>query len=402
MNCCCGIREADDHGPVGVIILKRIADFTSLLRKHDFVVGLRESEDAAKLAGKIESQRAASIRSAFRALFCSRLSDWKQFDGLFDSYWLAKGMKNLVKVSGSSSASTKPGLSEDSSSPNHQVGDSELIDQAANTSGTETEDGSAGKSEGASSSESMTQKDFRKIADPGELAKAHAAAESLAKVMRARLTRRETARNKGRRIDFRATIRKNVAAGGVPVSLRLRDRKPKPLRLIVLLDASGSMEMYTAVFTRFIHGVLDHFREAEAFVFHTRLAHVSAAMKEQNATRALERMSLMTQGVGGGTRIGESLGAFNRWHARRVLNSRSCVMILSDGYDTGEPEILASELRRLRRRCRRIAWLNPMMGWDGYRPDAKAMQAAMPYLDLFAPAHNLESLAALEPYLAKL
>ena len=125
-------------------------------------------------------------------------------------------------------------------------------------------------------------------------------------------------------------------------------------------------------------------------------------MKEKNASRALERMSLMTQGVGGGTRIGDCLATFNKWHAKRVLNSHSCVMILSDGYDTGTPEALASELKRLRQRCRRIAWLNPMMGWDGYRPDAKAMQAALPYLDLFAPAHNLESLEALEPYLARL
>jgi uncharacterized protein with von Willebrand factor type A (vWA) domain len=125
-------------------------------------------------------------------------------------------------------------------------------------------------------------------------------------------------------------------------------------------------------------------------------------MREKNATRALERMSLMAEGVGGGTRIGECLATFNQWHAKRVLNSRSCVMILSDGYDTGPPEALARELRHLRRRCRRIVWLNPMMGWEGYRPEAKAMQAAMPYLDLFAPAHNLESLAALEPYLARL
>ena len=239
-------------------------------------------------------------------------------------------------------------------------------------------------------------------ADPQELAKAHAAAERLAHLMRTRLSRRERARNRGRRIDLRATIRRNIGVGGVPVDLRYRNRKPKPMRLIVLLDASGSMQMYTAVFTRFIHGVLDSFHEAEAFVFHTRLAHISSAMREKNATRAVERMSLMSEGVGGGTRIGESLASFNHWHARRVLNSRSCVMILSDGYDTGAPEALAREMQQLRRRCRRIVWLNPMMGWDGYRPEAKAMQAAMPYLDLFAPAHNLESLAALEPYLARL
>jgi uncharacterized protein len=401
MNCC-GLKDADDLAPIGAAIINRISNFTALLRNHDFVVGLKENQDAATLVAKLDSTRAATFRSAFKALYCSRLSDWQQFDALFDSYWFAKGMKSLLKVSGSSAASTKPALSDQPTKSGSQGEASELIDQVSNPSGEDSEDGSTGKSEGASRGESLAQKDFRKIADPDELAKAHAAAEKLSKVMRARLTRRERARAKGRRIDLRSTIRENIGHGGVPVDLRWRDRKPKPLRLVVLLDASGSMEMYTAVFTRFIHGVLDSFQEAEAFVFHTRLAHVSSAMKEKNASRALERMSLMTQGVGGGTRIGDSLATFNKWHAKRVLNSRSCVMILSDGYDTGEAQVLSNELRRLRRRCRRIVWLNPMMGWDGYQPESQAMKAAMPHLDLFAPAHNLESLAKLEPYLARL
>ena len=106
----------------------------------------------------------------------------------------------------------------------------------------------------------------------------------------------------------------------------------------------------------------------------------------------------MAQGIGGGTRIGESLATFNRWHAQRVINSRTAVMIVSDGYDTGEPERLGEEMRRLRRRCRKIVWLNPLIGWRDYSPQARGMQAALPYVDLFAPAHNLESLAALEPY----
>ena len=106
--------------------------------------------------------------------------------------------------------------------------------------------------------------------------------------------------------------------------------------------------------------------------------------------------------IGGGTRIGESLAAFNRWHARRIINARTAVMIVSDGYDTGEPERLGEEMRRLRRRCRRIVWLNPLIGWRDYSPRARGMQAALPYIDLFAPAHNLESLAALEPYLARI
>ena len=154
-----------------------------------------------------------------------------------------------------------------------------------------------------------------------------------------------------------------------------RQRKDKPLRLIVLLDASGSMSMYTAVFLRFIHGVLDQFREAEAFLFHTRLAYVSDAMKEKDAGRALDRLSIMAQGAGGGTKIGESLQTFNRWHAARVIHSRSCVMIVSDGYETGDAALLGREMAALHRRCRRIVWLNPMMAWEGYTPEARGIKS---------------------------
>ena len=126
----------------------------------------------------------------------------------------------------------------------------------------------------------------------------------------------------------------------MPISLVKRQRKQKPLRLVMLLDASGSMSMYTGVFLRFIHGVLDEFREAEAFLFHTRLAYVSDAMKEKDAARALDRLSIMAQGAGGGTRIGESLQTFNRWHAARVIHSRT---------------VRDDRVRRLRDRRRRAA-----------------------------------------------
>ena len=206
----------------------------------------------------------------------------------------------------------------------------------------------------------------------------------------------------GRRLDLRSTIRHSVAHGGEPIELKFRRRKPKPLRLVVLLDASGSMEPYTAFFTRFVHAVSLSFRESEAFLFHTRLAHVSSALRERDPSRALDRLALMAEGVGGGTKIGECLAAFNRWHARRVIHSRTCVMILSDGYDTGAPELLEAAMRGLRRRCKRIVWLNPLLGAEAYEPSARGMRAALPFLDLFAPAHDIESLAALEPYLARI
>jgi uncharacterized protein len=220
--------------------------------------------------------------------------------------------------------------------------------------------------------------------------------------MRARLVRRRQPRRRGRNLDLRRTIHRSVFRGGVPIDLIWRRRKIRPLRLVILLDASGSMSLYTAFFVRFLHGVVDAFREAEAFIFHTRLAHVSHSLRDRDVRRAVDRLALLAEGIGGGTRIGESLATFNRWHAARVINSRTALMIVSDGYDTGAPERLASEMRRLARRCRRIIWLNPLIGWKDYAPEARGMQAALPYIDLFAPAHNLESLAALEPYLARI
>ena len=271
-----------------------------------------------------------------------------------------------------------------------------------NDSGGDTAAEGRGRREGASRVECWRATDLRHIVDPDEIAATHALAARLARTMRARLVRREQVRRHGHRLDLRRTIHRNVSHGGTLIELAWRRRKIKPLRLVVLLDASGSMSLYTAFFVRFLHGVVDSVREAEAFVFHTRLAHVSPSLRDRDVTRAVEKLALMAQGIGGGTRIGESLATFNRWHARRVINSRTALMIVSDGYDTGAPERLGEEMRRLARRCRRIIWLNPLIGWRDYSPQARGMQAALPYVDLFAPAHNLESLAALEPYLARI
>jgi uncharacterized protein with von Willebrand factor type A (vWA) domain len=260
----------------------------------------------------------------------------------------------------------------------------------------------AGRAGGASAVESLAQADLRHIVDPDELERLHALAERLAARMRHRLSRREKARRRGRRLDFRRVIHKSIQSGGTPIRLAFRRRRDKPVRLVAILDVSGSMSPYSTFFVRFLKSILDRFREADAFVFHTRLVHIGAALRERATERAIQRLALMAEGWSGGTRIGESLAAFNRSYAAGVLNRRSIVVVVSDGYDTGPPEQLAEEMAALRRRARRIIWLNPMLGWQGYEPVARGMAAALPHVDLFAPAHNLQSLTALEPYLAAL
>ena len=402
MNCCGTPPSLEELDEVSKLVSAKLAAFLRVLRDNAFAVGLREGQDAAALMTSGYAQKPGLLRSAFKHLFSARRTDWEKFDGLFDAFWLGRRVRSRSAVSGSAASPDNPSVKS-------------LLDRAAGADGQSALDqipaghepgadnrSGEGRMEGMSRSENLAQTDFRKIADPEQMAEAHAVAARLARALRTKLTRRDLARRRGYRLDLRRTIHRNISHGGVPISLVHRRRKHKPLRLVVLLDASGSMSMYTAVFLRFIHGVLDEFRQAEAFLFHTRLVHVSDAMKERDAQRALDRLSMTVQGAGGGTRIGECLSTFNRWHAARVIHSRTCVMLVSDGYETGDAALLGREMAQLEKRCRRIVWLNPMIGWEGYAPEAAGIKAALPHVDLHAPAHTLKSLADLEPYLAKL
>ena len=387
---------AEHRASPGPAMRRRLSGFVRTLRDAGFAAGQAETGDAARVITSPLADRPERLREALKALFATSRAEAERFDEIFDAFWRGLGAKRATRLQSSGGAAGAdrrfgpgPGGGEiGSPEPLSAPGDGEAQGR--------------GRERGASTYDALSKKDFAKLTGDSERAEAHALAERLARVMRARLTRRERARAKGRRVDLRTTIRRSVARGGEPIDLKFRQRKAKPLRLVALLDASGSMELYVSVFTRFLHAVSQTFRESEAYLFHTRLAHVSSALRERHPQRALDRLSLMAAGVGGGTKIGDCLTEFNRVHAKRVLRSRTCVLIFSDGYDTGEPERLAAAMRELRRRCRRIVWLDPLTGRDGFQPIARGLIAAMPFVDLFAPAHDLNSLAALEPYLARL
>ncbi len=403
MSCCGSNPGFEEIDEVSRLVAAKLAAFLKTLRDSGFAVGLQEGRDAASLMAAGYAEKPGLLRSAFKHLFSARKSDWDKFDGLFDAFWLGKRVRSRSLTIGAAKAANSPSLKSLQNSKSESAAGEAATDQIPSDDNDAPQDRAGeGRKEGASRADNLAEIDFRRMADPAQIEQAHEVAARLARTMRTRLTRRDLARRRGYRLDLRRTIHGNISHGGVPISLVKRQRKEKPLRLVMLLDASGSMSMYTGVFLRFIHGVLDEFREAEAFLFHTRLAYVSDAMKEKDAARALDRLSIMAQGAGGGTRIGESLQTFNRWHAARVLHSRSCVMIVSDGYETGDAKLLGREMAALAKRCRRIVWLNPMMAWEGYTPEAAGIKAALPHIDLYAPANTLKSLTELEPYLAKL
>ncbi len=374
-------------------MLARVTRFLRLLRDHGFALGLAEAEDALRIARAVPLDQPAELRLALKALLCGCRADSQRFDELFDVHWLRRGVRTAL-AGGTASGR---GVRREAGAP---VGRPGLPDRVERGAGEDA--APEGRRAGASAAESLAEVDLRHIADPDELAQVEALAERLAARLRLRLTRRHRLDDRGAQPDLRRTIRRSLAHGGTPIEPAYRRRRVKPPRLVLLLDASGSMSQYSALFVRFLKGLLGTGQRTEAFVFHTRLVHVSPALRDRDAGRAVERMSLIAQGWHGGTRIGESLAAFNRNYAKQVVDRRTVVIVMSDGFDTGPAGALGAELATLRRRARRILWLNPMLGWPGYEPRAAGMAAALPHLDLFAPAHNLASLAALEPELARL
>ncbi len=294
----------------GARVLARLAGFTATLRDNGFTVGLAEAGDAARIMASPLAVRPIWLGQAFRALFCSDADEWRRFDEVFAAYWLERGIRRVTKLSGTAPREGPRTLRQiaEAGAP---LGEPQAAD-APRDRGDDSSDNPAdrrGRREGASRAEALARTDFRHIADPDALAAAHEAAARLAEVLRTRLTRRVRVATAGRRLDMRRTIRASIARGGTPLDLIWRRRRTRPLKLVVLLDASGSMSLYTAVFTRFIHGVIHCFRESEAFLFHTRLVQISDAMRERHPQRAIDRLSLLAEGVGGGTRIGACLGA---------------------------------------------------------------------------------------------
>ena len=278
---CVGAKAELDRA--STLLAERLAGFIRTLRDGTFTVGLREGQDAAAILAAGYGDRPDLLRSAFKHLFSARKADWDKFDGIFDAFWLGQRARSRVASSGTAADARNPSVKSMPKNSNAETPRGS-IDQIASDGGVNAEERTGeGRGEGASRTEYLEEVDFRKLADPTDMAEAHAIAARLAHVMRTRLTRRDVARRRGYRLDLRRTIHRNISHGGVPIRLVKRNRKEKPLRLVILLDASGSMSLYTSAFLRFIHGVLDEFREAEAFLFHTRLAHVSDAMKEKNA-----------------------------------------------------------------------------------------------------------------------
>ena len=375
----------------------RMAGFMAHLRANGLQVGVADTGAALEALAAVNAVDEAEARMALKAVCATCREDFARFDDLFAAYWQNRGREREGKARAATSERQR----------SSQVAEQSGMTGTGRADRPDTDTAGEAEAEGegrltGSRTANLMRIDLREVVAPEDMAEALAIAERLARAIRDRRSRRRRADRRGEVLDLRRVIRSSLATGGEPLRLHRRARPDRPVRLTAILDVSGSMTVYARVFLSFLKGLMGADAATDAYLFHTRLVRITDALRDRDALRAVNRLSLLAQGFGGGTRIGANLAAFNANYARRLVNGRSVVVILSDGFDTDPAEVLGAELARLKKRGCRIVWLNPLKGWRDYSPVAAGMAAALPHLDLFAAANTLDSLAVLEPEFARL
>ncbi len=252
---------------------------------------------------------------------------------------------------------------------------------------------------GASPVELLREKDFGEMT-PDEFARVRQLMAAIARLRPQRASRRRTADPRGDRLDVRRLVRRSLRTGGDPIERPRRARKEVPRKLVVLCDVSGSMEAYTRALLLFLHAVVGSGRGVEAFAFGTRLSRLTPELATRDPEAALARCTEAVVDWGSGTRIGASLKQFNDVWGRRALSRGAVVVVVSDGWERQDTDLVGREMARLARAAYAVVWVNPLKGNPDYQPLAGGMRAALPYVDRFLPGHNLSSLEELATVLA--
>ncbi|MCM3870066.1 MAG: VWA domain-containing protein [Pyrinomonadaceae bacterium] len=368
---------------------ENLVKFCRTLREHGLVVTPSEVVVAVTTLRLIDSSDRAEVFLSLRSVLTSRVDDFPVFEELFETFWNQLPEKLVERESLSNPSSLVRHLPKRTTK-----GLAFYLENWSNSRGADTE---PTKVPGASDIESGVEKDFTAFGND-ELEQIAQLARRLVKRLARNPSRRWKPVRKGPRVNLRRSLRQSLKTGGELIELSYKQRKPKRTKLVVICDVSGSMDLYSRLLLQFIYGLQNSFAKVETFVFSTSLSRITGDLKNKTYQRALDRLSSKVRGWSGGTRIGASLVTFNAEWLQRI-DKRTIVIILSDGWDTGEPEQLAEAMSQLRKRSGRLIWLNPLLGSSTYQPMTRGMQAALPFINVFAPAHDLASLRALEPHL---
>jgi uncharacterized protein len=360
-----------------------VARFAALLRRQGLPVSVVQVTEAARALEHLDVGDRGELRLGLRAVLVSRPEDYPLFDRWFDAFWRIDGEGDPI----ASLAMPAADAAEDSSQPGRGDAREAIALETWGEEGVAESDEPLGVP-GVSDREALIAQDFSTFS-PDQLDEVLRLTLQIARRLARRLTRRRRPVRRGGRVDLRRTLRANLARGEL-VELRFRERKRKKVRLVLLCDVSGSMDLYSRFLLQFLFALSHAFGRVETFTFSVRLTRITEHLRSRSYREVLKRLTAVRD-WSGGTRIGESVAQFNReWPS--LVDRRTIVIVLSDGWDTGDPELLAAELLRIKRRAGRVIWLNPLLGNPSYEPLTRGMAAALPLVDHFAAAHNLAAL----------
>ncbi len=379
-------------------ILANLLMFGEVLRRLGLEIGSANMLDLVRATEYVPiGGNRNDFRLAARALLVHKRSDLPLFDEAFQVFWRrpahGRSLRDLRSMGEERRYRTPrvmPHREDTSDGPPGDLGSEDADDRQPVVD----------LQRSFSAREVLRQRDFADFTN-SEIAAARSLMADLAWDLGNRRTRRMTWGD-GAQVDLRRSMRRSLSYGGEMLDLAYRTRRTKPRPLVLICDVSGSMERYTRMLLHFVHTVAVNGQQVEAFLFATRLTRITRHLDARGVDQAVAQVARAVPDWAGGTRIGEAIKSFNYQWARRVLRGGAVVMVISDGWDRGDPDLLSREMARLQRSCHRLIWLNPLLGSPTYQPLTRGMQAALPHIDDFLPAHNLHSLQELARHLNSL
>jgi len=363
---------------------KNIVQFCRFLRNKNFAISAEEEATALEALQYIDYRKRTVFSLALKSVLCRSRLEINEFDNFFDEYWkeFAKAIESKVKTE------AQPVIKPESKNATIKSLKSWLNGNRDH----ETEETAS-----YHISENLAQKDFSAV-PADELDELMRSIKAISRRFAAHLNRRYKKSNKIKVPDLRRTLRKNMRHGSELIEIVFRKPKRNRTKLVVLCDVSKSMDLYASFLLQFIFAFQQVFSRIETFAFSTSLMHITHILKQNDFTTVLRLLSGQNSSWGGGTRIGESLNSLvNRY--TRLLDKRTIVIIISDGWDTGEIPLLQENMESIHKKTKKVIWLNPLAGYTSYRPEVAGMQAAIPFVDIFASVHNLDSLRKLVKWL---
>lgn len=364
--------------------LSHVVTFGRVLREVGLEIGPGRLQDALRGLDAVELTEQNDVYWTLRQTLVSRRDELELFDRAFAAWFLRAPVQAPVRQ-----------LPPPQARP-------VAVQQAEPTRAGEGEDEADGEDPlelGASPVELLREKDFAEMT-PDEFTRVRELMNTIARLRPRRASRRRTADPRGDRLDVRRLVRRSLRTGGDPLDRPHRARKDVPRKLVVLCDVSGSMEAYTRALLLFLHAVVGSGGGVEAFAFGTRLSRLTPELDTRDPEAALEKCTEAVVDWGSGTRIGASIKEFNDVWGRRALSRGAVVVVVSDGWERQDPELVGREMARLARAAYAVVWVNPLKGNPDYQPLAGGMRAALPFVDRFLPGHNLRSLEELAAVLA--